>query len=128
MKIPFIKGAVDAGKAFDTISKGIDNLAFTEQERANLNEKLADKVASFAEKTLSENTIRSKTRRYMAILLTTNIVLIVWLCIILTLFDKDISRIIELSEEFKLGIAFITVIGFHFGSYMLLNLGNKDKK
>ncbi len=110
------KGRLDAGKTFDTIASGIDKLAFTNQERAEFNVKMADSMAEFAKLSISENTIRSRTRRFIAIFLILNIMLIFWLCVALVLLKHDISVILELVGIFKLGIAFLTIIGFFFGS------------
>jgi len=121
------KGRLDIGKTFDTISTGIDKLAFTKQEKAEFNTKMADAAAEFAKATMSENTTRSKTRRFIAIFLIINIMVIFWLCVALSLFGKDIAIILELSNNLNLGIVFITIIAFFFGGYYFTTYTKNDK-
>ncbi len=122
------KGRLDAGKTFDTIASGIDKLAFTNQEKAEFNVKMADSMAEFAKLSISENTIRSRTRRFIAIFLIINIMLIFWLCVALVLLKHDISTILELAGTFKLGLVFITIIAFFFSGYYFTTYLQKTRK
>lgn len=114
---------INPQEAFNTISKGIDKLAFTKEERAELNMKLADKVAAFAEKSLSENTIRSKSRRMIAYV----IVFAYVLCLLGALFiDSDMLTYIV--KDSSLNTAFIMVLAFFFGGYYMKQIEINKKK
>ena len=114
MKIPFLSGSINAGRAFETISKGVDNLAFTAQERAKLNEQLADKVATFAEKTLNENTIRSKSRRFISYLIVVSYILAL---LTACFYSSDTITYIIKNSALKTG--FVMVLAFFFGGYYI---------
>jgi hypothetical protein len=121
------KGKIDAQSTFDTIASGIDKLAFTQEERSDFNKMLADKTAEFYASSLSESTIRSKTRRFIAIAVIVNVFLVFWLCVGLAFFGKDISIILKLSEGFSLSTAFIMVLAFFFGGYYLKGVSLKKQ-
>lgn len=105
---------INPQKVFENISKGVDNLAFTQQERAELNMKLADKVAEYAEKTLSENTIRSKARRIIAY-----VIVFTWITAALLDIWIDNADLTYLWQDSVLKTAFIMVLAFFFGGYYL---------
>lgn len=114
---------IDAQKTFDTISGGIDKLAFTNQERADLNVKLADKVADFAEKTLSENTIRSKARR-----LISYVIVFAYIGLVVGSLFIDNEYLQSLVLNSPMQTAFIMVLAFFFGGYYMKNFELKGKK
>ena len=113
-------GGVDINKALDIVSKGADKLVFTQEERADLNKETAEGLSQFIKDTASENTARSITRRYVAIL-----VIVVYLLISLVIIGIGIwstqkaLELVKLTNELDLGTAFIAVIAFFFSSYML---------
>lgn len=120
------KGRLDINKTFDTVATGVGKLVFTKQEKAEFNAKMADSMAEYAKATMSESTTRSRTRRFIAIFLIINIMIIFWLCLILSLLGIDITIILELSNNLNLGIVFITIIAFFFGGYYFTTYKNKD--
>ena len=122
------KGRLDVNKTFDSIATGIDKLSFTAQEKAEFSVKMADAIAEFAKSTLSENTVRSKTRRFIAIFMIINIMLMIWLCIILSLLSVDITTVLEIIALFNLGVVLLTIIGFFFSSYMMTRYQENKKK
>ena len=113
-------GGVDINKALDIVSKGADKLVFTQEERADLNKETTEGLSQFIKDTASENTARSITRRYVAIL-----VIVVYLLISLVIIGIGIwstqkaLELVKLTNELDLGTAFIAVIAFFFSSYML---------
>ena len=113
-------GGVDINKALDIVSKGADKLVFTQEERADLNKETTEGLSQFIKDTASENTARSITRRYVAIL-----VIVVYLIISLVIIAIGIwstqkaLELVKLTNELDLGTAFIAVIAFFFSSYML---------
>ena len=99
------------------------NVVFTKEERAKLNMTLADKVASFAEKTLSENTIRSKSRRLIAY-----VIILAWvLAAFLDIWIDNID-LTYLWKESALKTAFIMVLAFFFGGYYMKQIEINKKK
>ena len=126
----FKKNSIDPQGLLEGIGKGIDKANFTKEERADFNLKVADKAADFVGNTLSENTIRSKTRRKIAIFVVYNDFAIFWLCVILKFLEKDIKPIIELVKVFNLSVALIVVLSFFFGGYYLknVNINRKNDK
>ncbi len=123
-----IGGKLNIDKVFDSISSGVDKLAFTKEEKAELHMKLSDKVADFAHSSMSENTVRSKARRIIAYVIIGNFFLMVWAVIVLHLLGMDEAArfVFELGVEWKIATSFIVVVGFFFGSYLLR--GTKLKK
>ena len=101
-------------KSFDTIAGGIDKLAFTQQERADLNVLLADKVADYAKDTLSENTVRSKARRLIAYC-----IVFVYLSVLIAGIFIDNEHLRLLATNSPIQTAFIMVLAFFFGGYYL---------
>ncbi|MBE9468968.1 MAG: hypothetical protein IMY72_11715 [Bacteroidetes bacterium] len=128
--IKLFKGKLDAGKVFDTISSGVDKLAFTQQEKSELNMLLADKVAVFAKDTLSESTVRSKTRRFISISIISTYLLMLLLLVVLSLLKVEVSTIKELIFDSPLSSGFIMVLVFFFGGYYLkgFSLKKEEKK
>jgi len=121
------KGSVSVDKVFTSVTTGIDKLSFTKQERAEFDVKMADAMAQFAKDTLSENTVRSKTRRFIAIFMIINIMVLFWLCVFLTFRGVDIQPILDLAAVFQLGIVFLTIIGFFFGTYLMARYQQEKK-
>jgi len=122
--LKLFKGKINTESAFNTISSGIDKLKFTKQEIAELNVKLADKVADFAEKTLSENTIRSKARR-----LISYVIIFAYILAVVVSYFSNNAMIGYVVKDSALKTAFIMVIAFFFGGYYMSKLGiDKTKK
>ena len=113
-------GGVDINKALDIVSKGSDKLVFTQEERADLNKETTEGLSQFIKDTASENTARSITRRYVAILVIVVYLLISLVIIGIGVFNTEIAlELVKLTNELDLGTAFIAVIAFFFSSYML---------
>ena len=117
-------GKLNPQKTFDTIAGGIDKLNFSNQERAALNMQLADKVSEYAEKTLGENTVRSKARRTISY-----IVLGVYMAIVIYSIFVDDVYVKELVKDSAIQTGFIMVLAFFFGGYYIkqINFKGKDK-
>jgi hypothetical protein len=58
-----------AEKATSGIAAGIDKMFFTNEEKAEAAQKVMDTHLKMIEATASENTVRSKTRRYLALMI-----------------------------------------------------------
>lgn len=112
----------------DNVSNGIDKLVLTDEERLDFNKKLIDANIDFVKLTQNENTTRSITRRYIAIL-----IIVVYLILTLTSVvfygfgEVAIATFILGILTSVLGTAFISVIIFFFGSHVVNNVMDKKK-
>lgn len=121
----FFKGKLDAQNVFDTVSRGVDKLAFTDQERATMNAQLAEKLAEYAKDSLSESTTRSQTRRFVSIAVVTVYLLLVLLTVVLALMGKSDQYVNQLVTDSTLTTGFIMVLAFFFGGYYLKQISLK---
>ena len=123
-----------SGKGLDTVKtilKASDGLRFSNEERSEFNLKVADGLAEYAKSTLSENTIRSKARRHIAILIIYNAIVTFWFCVILALLGKDFMFVLEIFLAVFGSTCVIVVLAFFFGGYYLKNapfINKKEKK
>lgn len=114
-------GKLKITDVFDKASSGIDKLFFTNEERADFNKGIADSQLEFVKQTISENSIRSRTRRYIAVS-----IIAVYLFLVLAsgfsyLFHEEYSKhIFELANK-SLGTLVVMVCAFYFGGYYLKN-------
>lgn len=122
------KGKIDAGKLVTSVTKGIDNLAFTKQERASYNAKQADNLAQYTKDTLSESTTRSKARRFIAIALICNAVATFWFCVVLALKGMDYKFVIEVFLQVFGSTSIVMILAFFFGGYYLKSIAINKKK
>ncbi len=121
-----VNGAVaTVKKVFDLV----DKRKHTAQEQAEIAFKRADGAAEFMKATLSESTERSITRRWIAIFY------IIFFCIFILCigvawkFDPEWAEfLLKLLLSVKLEWAFITIIVFFFGGYVLKEHILKSKK
>ena len=122
--------SLSADKVFSSVAKGIDNLGFTQQEKAEFTKEMADGLAKYTIETLGESSDRSKTRRDIAIMIVSLYLLVFVVALIMLLGFQNVAAvklIIELSNEMNLSIGFLMVLGFFFGGYYLQNLMGKKK-
>jgi VIT1/CCC1 family predicted Fe2+/Mn2+ transporter len=112
--------AIESDKIIDFSLGALDRINFTNQERAEHNQKLADAVARFAQETLSESTDRSVTRRYLSVIIVTMYLVLVLGVIALAFFNPGKAKMImEIMKEFYLTTGFIMILAFFFGGYYL---------
>jgi uncharacterized protein YneF (UPF0154 family) len=107
------KGGVSIDKVFTTVAKGVDELHLSDQEKA-------DSVKDFVKDTLSENSERSRARRFIAKAVVLSVLFLVFFSIGCYFINADsVAVIIEIVRAYKLDLAFLAVIGFFFGGYYL---------
>lgn len=97
----------------------IGNLNYTDEEKAELNFKIGEKVTEFVGTTLSENSERSITRREVAILWIKTQLALILMVAITAPFDKELSRMyyeLSVSEVMLWGTG--SIIVFFFGGYV----------
>lgn len=127
--INLFKGKIDVGHVVNSVISAGDKLAFTKEEKADFNLTMADKLAAFAENTLSENTIRSKTRRHVALLVTYTFLVLVLAAIVMHFIDAEKSKFIaEIVKDSPISTAFVMVLAFFFGGYYMKGISLTKKK
>jgi len=114
-------------KVIDNAARIADNLKFTEQERAKLNQELSDSLAKHAEATMNENTDRSITRRYISVAMIALYVVVVVLVIILNVIGKLVlaQQVVSTCKELYLDVAFVMILAFFYGGYYASGLINR---
>lgn len=123
------KGKIDVGRVVDKLADGADTLRFSNEERAEFNLKMADRLAEYAKDTLSENTIRSKARRHIALIVVYAFIILLIAAIVLHFVDPEKSKfLIEIISGFPISTGFIMVLAFFFGGYYLKNAPFINKK
>jgi len=114
-------------KVIDNAARIADNLKFTEQERAKLNQEMSDSLAKHAEATLNENTDRSIARRYISVAMIALYVVVVVLVIVLNVIGKLVlaQQVVSACKELYLDVAFVMILAFFFGGYYANSLINR---
>lgn len=106
----------------------INDLSYTDQEKAKDNEKLRNAVVEYAKASMSENSERSKARRDIANMWIRAQLGLILMCAICAPFKMDLAEF-----YFKLATASVMLAGtgaiitFFFGSY-LISRHNETKK
>lgn len=112
----FFKGKLDVGEAFSTVSSGIDKMVFSEEERSDINREVADAQIEFIKTTASENTVRSVTRRYLALAIMGVFLILILSAAVIGAFNGEYADFIfELATS--LNTLVIMVATFFFGGY-----------
>ena len=120
--------AVDViGDVTKGITKGLDVLAFTKEERAELNFKIGEQVTNFVKMTMEESTARSKTRRYIAITFIYLFALLLVAGAVAFKFDKEFSEFL-LSLAREQSNIVLSIVLFYFGYYGLQKIIPEKKK
>lgn len=100
--------------------KFADKFGLTQKERA-------EGMLEYYKTTLGENTTRSKTRRFIAVLIVSDYLFLVNLSVVLRVLDfKEKAAFTLEAANTSMGIAFIMVLTFFFGGYYMNKMkGNK---
>lgn len=107
-----------ADQLVDGTIKGIDALFFTKEEKAQQSIKVADAQVEYLKTTLSENTARSLTRRYLALAIIGVFLLLLISAGVAYPFNQDYAHFLfELVGS--LNTLVMMVAGFFFGAYMI---------
>lgn len=115
----FTSGPEAAGKVLDAGIKGLDALVFTDEERAELNKKLGEQWLELQKVLGEETTVRSVTRRMIALLVVVPFVLLVLGAAAAYPFAKEYAAfLLELAQS-QFGWLTMGVAAFYFGPFML---------
>jgi hypothetical protein len=109
------------------LSRGVDALFFTNEEKEKYRQEVAKLWLDAMEKTANENTARSITRRILAVLVLTQYNVFLYLMAVIYPFNADWAAFIYKLVE-QSWIVVLTVIAFYFGPYFISYLftGGKD--
>lgn len=122
------KSKIDLGKTFEALQQGVDKTFYTNEERSEHDIQVADSVVEFYKMTLDESTIRSKTRRFVAIIIISVFLLITIMYALLPFFGIKTDHLEPLVFNSPLATGFITVIAFFFGGYYISRFVKKKKE
>lgn len=114
----FASGSDAATKVMEGAVKGIDALVYTEEEKAAARQKLADQWLDLQKALGEETTVRSVTRRILAVMVVGCFTTLVMGAAVAYLFNQEYAKfLLELASS-QFGILVIGVAGFYFGPYM----------
>jgi hypothetical protein len=117
------EGEKNAELARDTVrgvGTWIDERSFTEEEKSKANLELAVKYAQYADQTLQESTVRSKTRRSLALMIIRTEVCVLLLSAAVFRVSPEWSEYLyKLAVESPLGLMTLGVGAFFFGTHLL---------
>lgn len=117
----------DSGKIIDDATSAVDKLFFTNEERADYLQKAAQVQLDFQKATASESTVRSVTRRVLAIMMYAVFLGLVIATAVTGFFDVEKAKFLFslVGQLFSLAMA-VTV--FYFGGYYLPGMFRKKEK
>lgn len=115
----FIPGSAAASKVLDSAIKGVDELVYTDQEKAEARQKLLDNWVELQKSLGAETTVRSITRRILAVLILVPFVLLILMAAVAYPFNPEYSRFLVELDAGNFGMLALGVAGFYFGPYML---------
>lgn len=122
------EGKIKVGKLVEDVTSGVDKLFLTEEEKNDYSKEQASNLAQFTKDTLEENTVRSKARRLIAILIITNAILTFWFCVILALLGYEYKFVLEIFLAVFSSTSVIMVLAFFFGGYYAKGISLTKKK
>jgi hypothetical protein len=115
----FVSGSEAASKVLDGAVKGIDALVYTEEERAVMKQKLGDQWLELQKALGEETTVRSVTRRILAVLIVVPFVFLILFAAFVYKFDTEYAKFLLSLAESQFGWLVLGVAGFYFGPYMM---------
>lgn len=115
------KKKIDTQKAFDTVSSGIDKLFYTKEEKADASAKAFEQWLEWYKQANDENSTRSITRRYLAVMFATVFLVLLLSSGVCWLFDADYAAFLwELSKTVAPYVG--SIMAFYFGYYAAQNI------
>ena len=118
------------------ISNGVDMLIYTDEEKAIAQKEAFSAWLKMVELQKDSETYRSVTRRFLAVMIIFNLLLMIWICIGAEMahvfqwfpsLSRDVGApftsitlsIIQIAGVFQLGWVFCTIIVFYFGPHLI---------
>lgn len=118
------KGMDIADKVISGAIGGIDALIFTDQEKAEFNQKRANLWLKTQEVLANENTAKSITRRILAVMVMASFLFLLLFAVGIYKFDQGWAKF-SLDVAGTLSTGFTAIIIFYFGYYAVGNLIDK---
>jgi len=115
-----------AEKAMDGIVKGVDALVLTDEEKIQYGQRATELWLKIQEAIREEGSIRSLTRRYIAIAAIAAYLLLALVAAAAFPFDAKYSAFLLSLMDSKLGWLVIGIGGFYFGPHMLGRITKKN--
>ena len=107
-----------AGKVVDGVLSGVDKLFFTDEEKTEASQKAMDSIYSFIKTTMDESSIRSITRRILAVMIVfTFLFLLVFGAFLYFLNPAWSARVLECAATLSNLVLAVSV--FYFGPYQV---------
>jgi hypothetical protein len=104
----------------DGLVKGADALILTEEERLNYNKQAGELWLEVQRVTANENTERSRSRRYLAIMIMGSGLLTFWAVLIAGYWQQDFKEYaLDIVDHFYIGEMMFGVSVFFFGNQLL---------
>ncbi len=115
----FTAGSDAARTVLDGAVKGIDALVYTDEEKAAMRQKLGDQWLELQKVLGEETTVRSVTRRILAVLIVVPFVFLILAAAVVYKFDMEYAKFLLALAESQFGWLVLGVAGFYFGPYMM---------
>lgn len=112
-------GGKAADKVLDGAVAGIDKIFHTSEEKADALQALAENWLELQKALGEETTIRSVTRRFLALLLVIPYVLLVLAAAVAYFFSEAAATFLFQVVEGYFGVLVVMVAGFYFGPPMI---------
>jgi hypothetical protein len=112
----------------DGFVSGADKLFLTDEEKRDYAVKAQGMYIKHQELVLNENTARSITRRYIAVMITVVSLALTIFTIGIAAYDIELAKTtMSIIQAFGVDNAFLAVLIFYFGSYGLTGIVGKVK-
>jgi hypothetical protein len=112
---------------FEMAAKGIDAAVYTNEEKAGFQKELMNKQLEYIQSTASENSIRSYSRRILAIGIMFLYLSLYLGSAIAYIFNQDLAKYWK-TLAMEQNTLVLMVAGFFFGAYMIGTHINTKKK
>ena len=118
---------IDPQEAFDTVASGIDKVFYTNEEKAEAAAKAFDQYMEWFKLASDENSARSITRRYLAVMFAGVFLFLLLASGAVWLFNADYASF--LAELAKTIAPYVGgIMAFYFGYYAISNVIESTKK
>ena len=115
----FSSGSKAAEQVLDGAMKGLDAIVYTDEEKSAARQKLMDNWLELQKALGEETTVRSVTRRILAVLIVVPFVVLILAAAVVYKFDLEYAKFLLTLAESQFGWLVLGVAGFYFGPYMM---------
>ena len=114
-------------KIIDSVTSGIDKSFYTPEEKADMTKKMTELNLDFVKSTMSENSVRSYTRRIIAVSIVSVFLLLMIFGVVMYFFNPLAGQFIITSTSELLGYPFLAIVVFYFGGSVVSGLVKKKQ-